>query len=122
MTDPEVLLHRIVALLVIGLAVFEWRVQTDRVESPRARLVFPVLIAVAGALLLTHSHGLGNIKEEVLAELSHAPLAVLGVTAAWSRWLELRLPSENRVRFAMAAVWPVCFLLIGVLLLNYREM
>jgi putative copper resistance protein D len=122
MTDPEVLLHRIVALLVIGLAVFEWRVQTDRVESPKVRLVFPVLIAIAGALLLTHSHSLGNIKEEVLAELSHAPLAVLGVTAAWSRWLELRLPSENRVRFAMAAVWPVCFLLIGALLLNYREM
>jgi copper resistance protein D len=122
MADPEVLLHRIVALLVIGLAVFEWRVQTDRVDSPRVRLVFPVLIAVAGALLLTHSHSLGNIKEEVLAELSHAPLAILSVTAAWSRWLELRLPSENRVRFAMAAVWPVCFLLIGALLLNYREM
>jgi putative copper resistance protein D len=122
MVDPEVLLHRLVAVLVIGLALFEWRVQTNRVESPKVRLVFPVLIAVAGALLLTHSHSLGNIKEEVLAELSHAPLAVLGITAAWSRWLELRLPSENRARFAMAAVWPVCFLLIGALLLNYREM
>jgi putative copper resistance protein D len=58
----------------------------------------------------------------VLAELSHTPLAVLGVTAAWSRWLELRLPAENRARFAMAGIWPVCFLLIGVVLLNYREM
>lgn len=121
-TDPEVLLHRIVAVLVIGLAVFEWRVQIGRVSSAGVRLVFPVLIAVASALLLTHSHSLGNIKEEVLAELSHAPLAILGVTAAWSRWLELRLPKENRARFAMAAVWPVCFLLIGALLLNYREM
>jgi putative copper resistance protein D len=54
--------------------------------------------------------------------LSHAPLAVLGVTAAWSRWLELRLPAENRARLAMAGIWPVCFLLIGVVLLNYREM
>src|SRR5438067_6309172 len=42
------------------------------------RLVFPMLIAVSGALLLTHSHSLGNIKEEVLAELSHIPLAILG--------------------------------------------
>ena len=122
MTDPEVLLHRIIALLVIGLAIFEWRVQTDRVASPTVRLVFPVLIGVASALLLTHSHSLGNIKEEVLAELSHAPLAILGIMAAWSRWLELRLPSENRTRLAMAAVWPVCFLLIGAALLNYREM
>jgi putative copper resistance protein D len=122
LTDPEVLLHRIVALLVVGLAVFEWRVQTGRVASTGSYLVFPILVAVASALLLTHSHSLGNIKEEVLAELSHAPLAVLGVTAAWSRWLELRLPAEDRARFAMAGIWPVCFLLIGVVLLNYREM
>jgi copper resistance protein D len=122
MTDPEVLLHRILALLVIGLAIFEWRVQTGRAASTGSHLIFPILVAVASALLLTHSHSLGNIKEEVLAELSHAPLAVLGVTAAWSRWLELRLPAENRARFAMAGIWPVCFLLIGVVLLNYREM
>jgi putative copper resistance protein D len=122
MTDPEVLLHRIFALLVAGLAIFEWRVQTGRVASSNVRLVFPVLVAVASALLLTHSHSLGNIKEEVLAELSHAPLAILGITAAWSRWLELRLPAENRTRYAMARLWPVCFLLIGAALLNYREM
>jgi putative copper resistance protein D len=122
MTDPEVLLHRIFALLVAALAIFEWRVQTGRVASTNVRLVFPVLVAVASALLLTHSHSLGNIKEEVLAELSHAPLAILGITAAWSRWLELRLPPENRATYAMARLWPVCFLLIGMALLNYREM
>jgi putative copper resistance protein D len=122
MADPEVLLHRIFALLIVGLAIYEWRVQTGRVASAGVRLVFPVLVAVASALLLTHSHSLGNIKEEVLAELSHAPLAILGITAAWSRWLELRLPSENRARYAMARLWPVCFLLIGAALLNYREM
>jgi putative copper resistance protein D len=120
--DPEVLLHRIFVVLVVGLAVFEWRVQTGRVASQAGRLIFPGLVAVASGLLLTHSHSLGNIKEEVLAELSHAPLAVLGVVAGWSRWLEIRLPSENRVRYAMGWLWPTCFLLIGALLMNYREM
>jgi putative copper resistance protein D len=119
--DPEVLLHRIFALLVIGLAIFEWRVQTGRVATERARLIFPALVAVASGLLLTHSHSLGNIKEEVLAELSHAPLAILGVAAGWSRWLELRLPAENKVRDRMAWLWPTCLVLIGLLLLNYRE-
>jgi copper resistance protein D len=122
LADPEVLLHRFFALLVIALAVFEWRVQTGRVDSGRARLIFPILIAVSGALLLTHSHSLGNLKEEVLAELSHIPLAILAVTAGWSRWLELRLPSENQTRNAMARLWPICIALIGVVLLNYREM
>lgn len=122
LSDPEVLLHRIVALLVIALAIFEWRVQTGRAKSGGVYLAFPLLVAFAGALLLTHSHSLGNIKEEVLAELSHAPLAILAVMAAWSRWLELRLPHGNRVRPVMAGMWPVCFALIGALLLNYREM
>jgi putative copper resistance protein D len=120
--DPEVLLHRIFVLLVIGLAVFEWRVQTGRVASANVRLVFPVLVAVSGALLLTHSHTLGNIKEEVLSELSHIPLAILAVAAGWSRWLELRLPAENPARNAMARLWPVCIVLIGAILLNYHEM
>jgi putative copper resistance protein D len=122
LADPEVLLHRFFVVLVIALAIFEWRVQTGRVASGSARLAFPMLVAVAGALLLTHSHSLGNIKEEVLAELSHIPLAILAVIAGWSRWLELRLPSENRTRHAMARLWPLCILLIGVALLNYREM
>lgn len=120
--DPEVLLHRIFAALVIALAVFEWRVQTGRVTSSNVRLVFPMLVAVSGALLLTHSHSLGNIKEEVLAELSHIPLAILAVMAGWSRWLELRLPAENSARAWLARLWPVCITFIGVLLLNYREM
>jgi len=122
LADPEILLHRFFAVLVIVLAIFEWRVQTGRVASSRARLAFPILIAVSGALLLTHSHSLGNLKEELLAELSHIPLAILAVTAGWSRWLELRLPAENQARNVMARLWPVCIALIGVVLLNYREM
>jgi copper resistance protein D len=122
LADPEVLLHRIFVLLVIALAAFEWRVQTGRAASASVHLVFPLLIAMSGALLLTHSHSLGNIKEEVLAELSHIPLAILAVVAGWSRWLELRLPPENQTRVAMARLWPLCIVLVGAALLNYREM
>lgn len=121
-SDPEVLMHRIFAVLVIALAAFEWRVQTGRVASSSVRLIFPLLMAASGALLLTHSHSLGNIKEEVLAELSHIPLAILAVMAGWSRWLELRLPAENPALPWLARLWPVCITLIGVVLLNYREM
>ena len=34
-------------------------------------------------MLMTHSHSLGNVKEEFLAELSHIPLALLAVAAGW---------------------------------------
>jgi putative copper resistance protein D len=62
---------------------------------------------------------LGNIKEEFLAELSHTLLAILAVMAGWSRWLELRLPAHRGQ--ILERIWAVCFILIGAILLNYRE-
>jgi len=105
---------------LIGLfAVFEWSVQTGRMRSPKAALVFPGVCALGGALLMTHTHALSNVREELLAELSHLPLAILGVAAGWARWLELRLPKPDRL--IPSWIWPICFVLIGVVLLLYRE-
>jgi copper resistance protein D len=115
----EVAQHRIFVLLIIIFAVFEWAVQTGRIARGRAGLVFPMVCATGGALLLTHSHSLSNVKQEFLAELSHIPLAILAVIAGWSRWLEIRLPQPRTRLFAW--VWPACFVAIGVVLLNYRE-
>jgi putative copper resistance protein D len=78
------------------------------------------MCALGGAVLLTHSHSITNVKEELLAELSHVPLGVAAVLAGWARWLEIRLPAENRR--IPAWIWPACFVLIGAGLLNYREM
>jgi len=44
------------------------------------------------------------------------------VLAGWSRWLEIRLPAGDRAKPALAWIWPVCFILVGALLLDYREM
>ena len=118
--DPEVLQHRLFALLAIAFAIFEWRVQTGRAIALRAQRVFPLLVAVGATLLVTHSHALGNVREEVLAETTHLPIAVLGVVAGWSRWLELDARDATDGRFA-AWIWPACFVVIGLLLLNYRE-
>jgi len=39
--------------------------------------------------------------------------------AGWSRWLELRL--KGRVSAVAGWVWPSCFVVIGLLLVFYRE-
>src|SRR5262245_29595439 len=114
----EVLQHRIAVILVIMFATFQWRVETNRVQSHFAALVFPAVCALGGVILLTHTHSLGNVKEELLIELSHTPLAILAVIAGWSRWLELRLPEPIRTRRRLAWVWPVCFILIGLILMD----
>jgi copper resistance protein D len=117
--NSEVLQHRAFAALTLAFGLFEWAVRTGRIRSERAALVFPLICTLGGALLLTHSHSLGNVKEELLAELTHVPLALLAVVAGCARWLELRLPSGDRR--IPSLVWPLCFVLIGLLLLLYRE-
>jgi putative copper resistance protein D len=119
-TGPDVLQHRLYALLIAAFAVFEWAVETERVRARWAAYVFPLLCAAGGALLLTHQHALGNIKEEMLAEMSHTPIALLGATAGWGRWLELRLPDKRWSQIA-SYIWPVCLVLVGLVLLDYRE-
>jgi copper resistance protein D len=117
----DVLQHRLAVVLIIVFAVFQYRVETRRVKSMAAALVFPAVCALGGVVLITHTHALTNVKEELLGELSHTPLAVLGIVAGWSRWLELRLPEENQSRKYLAWVWPVCFILIGLILMDYHE-
>lgn len=117
--DIEVLQHRVFVLLVIAFALFEWGVRTGRLRDPRAALVFPLLTAAGGALLLTHSHALANLREQLLIEQSHTPMALAGIAAGWARWLEIR--ADGRVARVAGWVWPVCFPLIGVILLWYRE-
>jgi len=119
--EADVLQHRVAVVLIILFAVFQWMVETNRVESHAAALVFPGVCAIGGVVLLTHMHAVTNIKQEMLIELSHTPLAILGILAGWSRWLELRLPPENGVRKYLAWVWPVCFILVGLVLMDYHE-
>ena len=119
MVLPDVLQHRVTVLLVVALGIFEWLVRIGRLTRPRWRLAFPLLCATGGAVLLTHSHAMFNLKSEFLAEVSHAPMGIFAVLMGWGRWIELRLPeAESR---APGWVWSLSFLLIGAILLSYRE-
>jgi putative copper resistance protein D len=118
--DPEIAQHKLAMLLIVAFGVLEWRVRLGKLTNGAAPYVFPIVTAVAAAVLLTHSHGLANPKQEMLIELTHTPLALVGVAAGWSRWLELRL-EDGRAQRAAALVWPNCFLLAGLFLLFYRE-
>jgi putative copper resistance protein D len=117
--DVEVVQHRFFVLLVVIFGLFEWRVRAGGLGRSRATLVFPMVCAVGGAALLTHQHAIANVKDQLLIELTHTPLALAAIGAGWARWLELRLdPPGNRIA---GWIWPVCFLLVGLLLLSYRE-
>lgn len=121
--DIEVLQHRAFVLLIVGFALFEWRVRAGNWSNKSAALVFPLMCAIGGTLLLTHSHAISNVKEQLLIEVTHTPLALAGIVAGWSRWLELRLDHASSPMLSRVAgwTWPVCLLLCGLILLDYRE-
>ncbi len=117
--DVEVLQHRMFVVLIVVFALFEWRVRATGRRTGWTPLVFPLMSAAGGALLLTHSHAIANVKDQLLIELTHTPLALAGILAGWSRWLELRL--RGRASRIAGWIWPVCLVFVGVLLLLYRE-
>jgi copper resistance protein D len=117
--EADVMQHRFFSLLTVGFAIFEWRVQTGRSSTRWHAYVFPAVCAIGGAMLFSHSHSLGNIKAETLVEWSHIPLAFLAVLAGWSRWAELRTAGGQKT--VLAWTWSLCFVLIGSLLMLYRE-
>lgn len=116
---PDVLQHRISVALVVALGAVEWLVRAGRLRSARWAYVFPLLCLAGGALLLTHSHAMFNLKAEFLTEVTHTPLGVLGVVLGCSRWLQLRLPPpDNRLP---GRVWAAAMVVMGLILTFYRE-
>jgi copper resistance protein D len=117
---PDVLQHRAAALLILCFAAFECAVQAGKLRVRWAALIFPGMCALGAAVLLTHNHAPSNNAEDLLASLSHTPIALLGATAGWIRWLELRLP-PGRASRAAGRVWPLLLAAVGLILINYRE-
>jgi putative copper resistance protein D len=119
LTDPVVVQHRVFVLLIVAFGVFEWLVRIQHFRSKGYALIFPLLCAASGGLLLAHTHSADDLKEQVLIELSHISLGLMATLVAWARWLELRLSSpDDRLP---GRLWAVGLTLVGVLLLLYRE-
>lgn len=117
--DPEFVQHKIFMALLVGFAGFEWSVRTGALMRRWARYVFPLLSAVGGMMLLTHSHSIANVKELLLIEMTHMPIAIFGIWAAWTRWLELRL--DGTAQRICGWLWPSFFCFVGIVLILYRE-
>lgn len=117
--DTDTLQHRTFMLLIVAFGLFEWGIRTGRIASRRAASIFPVGAMVGGIILLSHSHALANVRQELLVELTHLPIALLGLAAGVARWHELR--SLEPQRWLPALIWPTCFIAVGLVLLIYRE-
>lgn len=119
----EVLQHRVALIVAFALGIMEWRAR-KAAKATRMPYFFPILCLAGGSLLLTHSHQVFEIKQAFLTEVSHAWMGLLAVIMACGRWLELRFtPGGQAPALARAGglVVIVALLLIGLILVSYRE-
>src|SRR5258706_12898443 len=89
--DPEVAQHRIFTLQIILFGLFEWRMRVNGRKDGKAVLVFPLTIAVAGAVVVNPSHAIAHIKDQLLIEMRHTPPALCRITAGWASSVEMRI-------------------------------
>ncbi|MDD1612993.1 MAG: CopD family protein [Methylococcaceae bacterium] len=117
--NGEVLQHRIATLLVFVLGMIEIRARMQGNENPRLPLVFPVLAAFGGLMLLTHSHVGFQAKSAFLIQVGHTAMGIFALILATGRWLELKLdkPGKDIAGFiSVAALFQM-----GLILMFYRE-
>jgi putative copper resistance protein D len=117
--DAEVMQHHVALLLAVALGVLEWRARTAARPGSKLAYVFPVLVALGGVLLLTHSHTAFEIKSQFLVQVSHTAMGFLAVVLAAGRWLELRL--QPPAATVAGVIGQVAMLLVGIILLFYSE-
>ena len=117
--NGEVLQHRIATLLVFVLGVIEIRARMASNQNARLPLVFPVLAAFGGLMLLTHSHIGFQAKSAFLIQVGHTTMGIFALILASGRWLELKLdkPGKDVAGFiSVAALFQM-----GLILMFYRE-
>jgi putative copper resistance protein D len=116
----EGLQHRLAALLVLSLGLFEWRAHAFPRPGSSLPYVLPILAAAGGMLLLTHSHaGTFQTKATYLVDVTHSTMGGFAALLAAARWVELRL-SPPASRWAGVAV-SSAMLGIALILVFYRE-
>ncbi|HEY3180565.1 MAG TPA: hypothetical protein VGL25_16990 [Casimicrobiaceae bacterium] len=74
-------------------------------------------VVLRGLELVAQTVLLGSALFTLLIAVPIASVA--GFEALWTRWLEVEAPNDEG-RWS-GWIWPICFILIGLLLLDYRE-
>ncbi|WP_020562844.1 copper resistance D family protein [Methylosarcina fibrata] len=117
--NGEVLQHRIATLLVFVLGVIELRARMKGNQNTTLPLIFPVLAAFGGLMLLTHSHVGFQPKSAFLIQVGHTAMGVFALVLACGRWLELKLDKPGKEIAGFISV--AALFQMGLILMFYRE-
>src|SRR6267154_1602069 len=121
--NPEDLQHKTFALILLALGIIEVQRARGILKSAWAGWVFPILAAFGSVLLLFHEHhtgmhGADHMSTMARIQAEHLSFAVTGFGIGAFRGLS-EVPTRWQVLFAR--LWPLLMIVLGVLLLLYRE-
>lgn len=121
--SSEVLQHKIFAVLLLTLGSIEWQ-RTRGVWTPALTAwVFPVLAIGGSILLLFHSHegemhGADHLARMARIQSQHLSFSVAGIAVGLTRSMS---EIETHWRKVFNKIWPVLMIVLGILLMLYRE-
>jgi len=121
--NPEVLQHKTFAVLLLGLGAIEWQRARGALKAVWSAWVFPA-IAIAGSIILIfHQHEGGMAGEhhmETMARIQaeHLSYTVAGLGIGLAKGLS---ELKTRSLAIFGKVWPILMVVLGILLMFYRE-
>jgi copper resistance protein D len=121
--DPEVLQHKTFAVLLLSLGAIEWQRARGVLKVAWSGWVFPIVAIGGSVLLLFHQHDAGMHgphHEALMARIQsqHLSYSVTGIGIGLTKGLsEVETPWGG----FLCRVWPLLMMLLGILLMFYRE-
>jgi copper resistance protein D len=121
--NPEVLQHKTFAVLLLALGVTEWQRARGVLKAAWSGWIFPALTIGGSVLLLFHHHegtmyGPNHMELMARVQSEHLSYAVAGISLGLVKGM-----AEVKTRFhrGFGKVWPLLMIVLGVLVMSYRE-
>jgi hypothetical protein len=121
--NSEVLQHKVFAVLLLTLGAIEWQRMRGVLTAAWSGWVFPALAIAGSVLLLFHSHTAGMVGGDHLERMArieseHLSYSLAGMGIALTKGLS---EIETHWRKVFTRIWPVVMIVLGILLMLYRE-
>jgi len=121
--NREVLQHKTFAILLLGLGAVEWQRARGMLKAAWSAWIFPTIAVVGSIILIFHHHEGGMVGEHhmetmALIQSEHTSYTISGLGIGLAKGLS---EMKSKAGAFFAKVWPSLMILLGILLMFYRE-
>ena len=121
--NREVLQHKTFAVLLLGLGIIEWQRARGALVAAWSAWIFPVIAVFGSVILIFHQHeggmaGEHHMETMALIQSEHLSYTISGLGIGLTKGLS---EIKGRPSAIFGKIWPLLMILLGILLMFYRE-